>query len=112
MELEVTSEGHGEGCGRGGARGQSRRPRTERREEAEEGMRAKESERRSGELRGIVRKHPGEQAERRWRSEGAHAASTRSSSYWRKVEDNLAPGGLGWLCLAELLQEWAGWGAR
>ena len=80
-ELEVTSEGHEEGCGHGGARRQSRRPRTERREEAEEGMRAKESERRSGELCGVVQKHSGKQAERRWRSEGTRAASTRSASY-------------------------------
>ena len=111
-ELEVTSERHGEGCGRGGARRQSWCPRTERREEAEEGMRARESERRSGELHGVVQKHSGEQAERRWRSEGARAASTRPASYWRKVEDNLSPGGLGWLCPVGLLQRWASWGAR
>ena len=40
-------------------------------------MRARESERRSGELRGVVQKHSGEQAERRWRSKArvrrAHA---------------------------------------
>ena len=75
-------------------------------------MRATESERKSGELRGVVQKHPGEQAERRWRLEGARAASTRSASYWRKVEDNLAPSGLGWLYPAGLLQGWAGWAAR
>ena len=43
-----------------------------------------------------VQEEPGRQGGRRWRSEGARAASTRSASYWRWVEDNLAPGGLGW----------------
>ena len=102
-ELEETTTGQGDGDGRGGSE-RRRRTRSARvRERAEEGRGMGES----GGGRGCVAL----QAGRSWRGSPARGARNCFSS-WQEEEDSAAPGGPGWLCLAELLQWWAGWAAR
>ena len=88
------------------------RVRVVRGREPKEGRSTGESESGPGGVRGVVQKiGEARQVGRSWRGSRARRARSCFSS-WQEEEDSAAPGGPGWLCLAGLLQWWAGWAAR